>query len=49
MGNVTACVSEAIGAIPVPVRLPVCGDPLALSATDSIAEKLAAEAGANVM
>jgi hypothetical protein len=49
LGNVTACVSEAIGAIPVPVRLPVCGDPLALSATDSIAEKLAAEAGANVM
>jgi hypothetical protein len=47
-GNDSAGVSEAIGAIPVPVKLAVCGDPEALSATESVAEKLVAEAGVNV-
>ena len=37
-----------VGGIPVPVRLAICGDPVALSATDSVAEKLAADAGVNV-
>ena len=41
-------VSEATGATPVPVRLEVCGDPDALSATDKVAAKLLAEAGVNV-
>ena len=44
-------VIEAIGAggaVPVPVSVTVCGDPVALSATESMAEKLAAEAGVNV-
>jgi hypothetical protein len=47
-GKASAAVSEATGAVPVPVRLAVCGDPEALSATDSVAEKLAADAGVNV-
>jgi hypothetical protein len=34
--------------MPVPVRLAVCGDPVALSPTESVAAKLAAEAGVNV-
>jgi hypothetical protein len=38
----------AAGAIPVPVRVAVCGDPAALSATDNVAEKLVAEAGVKV-
>ena len=42
-------VSDAAGAVPVPVSDDVCGDPLALSATDSVADKLAAEAGVKVM
>ena len=37
-----------VGGMPVPVRLAVCGEPVALSATDNVAEKLAAEAGVNV-
>jgi hypothetical protein len=41
-------VSEAIGAIPVPVKFEVCGEPEALSATDRVAEKLTAEAGVKV-
>ena len=41
-------VREAAGAVPVPVRDEVCGDPAALSATDNVAEKLAAEAGVKV-
>ena len=41
-------VSEATGAMPVPVKLAVCGDPVALSATDNVAAKLAADAGVNV-
>jgi hypothetical protein len=47
-GKVTEGVSEATGAIPVPVKLAVCGDPVALSATDNVAAKLAADAGVNV-
>jgi hypothetical protein len=39
----TAC---GVGAgVPVPVRVTVCGEPDALSATESVAEKLATEAG----
>lgn len=33
------------GAVPVPLRMTLCGDPAALSATDTVAEKLAAEDG----
>ena len=47
-GKASDGVSDATGATPVPVKLAVCGDPEALSATDSVAEKLAAEAGVNV-
>ena len=36
------------GAVPVPLRLAVCGEPAALSATESVAEKVAAEAGVKV-
>jgi hypothetical protein len=32
----------------VPVRAAVCGEPAALSATESVAAKLAAEAGVKV-
>jgi len=42
-------VNEAAGAVPVPVRDAVCGEPVALSATESVAVKLAAEAGVKVM
>jgi hypothetical protein len=35
----------ARGAVPVPVSATVCGEPLALSATESVAAKLAVEAG----
>jgi hypothetical protein len=44
-GNASAGLSEAIGAGPVPLNAAVCGEPDALSATESVAEKLAAEAG----
>lgn len=37
------------GTVPVPVRLTLCGEPEALSATESVAVKLAAEAGVKVM
>jgi hypothetical protein len=37
-----------VALLPVPVRLAVCGDPDALSATESVAEKLVGEAGVNV-
>jgi len=40
--------SEAPGAVPVPVSVAVCGEPVALSATLSDAEKLVAEAGVKV-
>ena len=48
LGNASDGVSDATGAIPVPLRLEVWGDPEALSATDSVAEKLVAVAGVNV-
>jgi len=48
LGNASDGVSDATGAIPVPLRLAVWGDPEALSATDSVAEKLVAVAGVNV-
>ena len=48
LGKPSAGVSDTTAAIPVPVRLDVCGDPVALSATDSVAEKLLADAGVNV-
>jgi hypothetical protein len=38
----------AAAAVPVPLKVTVCGDPVALSATESVAAKLAAEAGVNV-
>jgi len=47
-GKASDAVSEAAGAVPVPVRADVCGDPVALSATESVAEKLVAEAGVKV-
>ena len=48
LGKATGELSEATGAVPVPVRVEVCGDPLALSATESVAVKLEAEAGVKV-
>jgi hypothetical protein len=48
LGNASAGVSETIAVIPVPVRLEDCGEPVALSATDSVAAKLAAVPGVNV-
>jgi hypothetical protein len=47
-GKDSAGLSEAAGAVPVPLKTAVCGDPNALSATESVAEKLAAEAGVKV-
>jgi hypothetical protein len=47
-GKASEGVSEATAAVPVPVKDDVCGDPVALSATESVAEKLAAEAGVKV-
>jgi hypothetical protein len=35
-------------AVPVPLRPVVCGEPEALSATERVAEKVAADAGVNV-
>jgi len=46
--NGSDAVNEAAGAVPVPVSDAVCGEPVALSATESVAEKLVAEAGVNV-
>jgi hypothetical protein len=48
LGKLNGEVSEAPGAVPVPVRVEVWGEPEALSATESKAEKLAAEAGVKV-
>ena len=48
LGKLSAGLSEAAGAVPVPVSDTVCGEPEALSATDSVAEKLVAEAGVKV-
>ena len=39
----------ADAALPVPLSVTVCGEPVALSATESVAAKLAAEAGVKVM
>jgi hypothetical protein len=38
----------ALAAIPVPERAAVCGEPAALSVTESVAVKLAADAGVKV-
>ena len=48
LGKASEEVSVAPGAVPVPVRVEVWGEPEALSATESKAEKLAAEAGVKV-
>ena len=48
LGKLSAGLSEAAGAVPVPVSDTVCGEPEALSATESVAEKLVAEAGVKV-
>jgi len=48
LGKLSAGVSDTTAAMPVPVRLAVCGDPDALSATDKAAAKLLAEAGVKV-
>jgi hypothetical protein len=48
LGKDSAGLSEATGAVPVPDRATVCGEPEALSATESVAEKLDAEAGVKV-
>jgi hypothetical protein len=48
-GKATGELKEAAAAVPVPVRDEVCGDPVALSATDNVAEKLVAEVGVKVM
>ena len=48
LGKLSAGLSEAAGAVPVPVSATVCGEPVALSATESVAEKLVAEAGVKV-
>ena len=47
-GKLSAGLNEAPGAVPVPVSDTDCGEPEALSATESVAEKLAAEAGVKV-
>jgi hypothetical protein len=47
-GKLSAGLSEAAGAVPVPLSDTVCGEPVALSATDSVAEKLVAVAGVKV-
>ena len=49
LGNASAAVRDAAAAVPVPVRVAVCGEPVALSATDNVAEKLVADAGVKVM
>jgi hypothetical protein len=47
-GKASGELSAATGAVPVPVSDDVCGEPVALSATDNVAEKLVAEAGVKV-
>ena len=49
LGKVTGELNAAAAAVPVPVSDAVCGEPVALSATESVAEKLVAEAGVKVM
>ena len=48
LGKLSAGLSEAAEAVPVPLSDTVCGEPDALSDTESVAEKLAAEAGVKV-
>ena len=48
LGKATGELSEAMGAVPVPVRVAVWGELEALSATESVAVKLVAEAGVKV-
>jgi hypothetical protein len=43
-----AAIVKSAGTIPVPVSAPVCGEPAALSATDSVALKLPVADGAKV-
>jgi hypothetical protein len=47
-GKLSAGLNVAPGAVPVPVSVAFCGEPVALSATCSIAVKLVADAGVNV-
>ena len=35
--------------VPVPLKVAVCGEPAALSATESVAEKVATDAGVKVI
>jgi hypothetical protein len=49
LGKASAAVNDATAEVPVPVRDAVCGEPVALSTTDNVAEKLVAEAGVKVM
>jgi hypothetical protein len=46
--GVTPLTPKSAGATPLPERATVCGDPVALSATCSVALKLAADAGVKV-
>lgn len=39
---------KVTGGVPVPVRLAVCGEPETLSATERVAENVAADAGVKV-
>jgi hypothetical protein len=48
LGNASGELKVAAAAVPVPVRDEVCGEPVPLSATESVAEKLVAEAGVKV-
>ena len=48
LGKLSDEVSDAAGAVPVPVSDEFCGEPEALSATESVAVKLLAEAGVKV-
>jgi len=41
--------SIACGAVPVPLSIAVCGEPVALSTTESIAVKVVVELGVKVM
>ena len=47
VGGVSVAAGAA-AAVPVPLSAVVCGEPDALSATESVAEKAAADAGVNV-
>jgi hypothetical protein len=47
-GPVDELMVKVGGGVPVPLSPVVCGEPEALSATESVAEKLAADAGVKV-